>query len=69
MFQIALCDDEQAEVIKTQEMLSSYKKLHPELDFEVGIFKYAEELLLKVQNGYKPDLILMDIYMKGKNRD
>lgn len=66
MFQIALCDDEQAEVIKTQEMLHSYKKLRPELDFEVGIFENAEELLLKVQSGYKPDLILMDIYMKGK---
>ena len=66
MFQIVVCDDEQAEVIKTQEMLSSYKKLHPELDFEVGTFENAEEFLLKVQSGYKPDLILMDIYMKGK---
>lgn len=66
MFQIALCDDEQAELIKTQEMLSSYKKLHPELDFEIGTFENAEELLLKVRSGYKPDLIFMDIYMKGK---
>lgn len=66
MFQIALCDDEQLEVIKTQKMLSNYKKLHPELDFEVGTFENAEELLLKVKSGYNPDLILMDIYMKGK---
>ena len=66
MFQIALCDDEQAELTKTQGMLSSYKKLHPELDFAIGTFENAEELLLKIQNGYKPDLIFMDIYMKGK---
>lgn len=26
MYQIALCDDEQAEGLKTQEMLSSYMK-------------------------------------------
>lgn len=66
MYRITLCDDEQAEVIKTQELLHSYKKFHPELDFEIETFENAEELLIKVQNGYKPDLILMDIYMKGK---
>ena len=66
MYRIALCDDEQAEVIKTQKMLDSYKKLHPELDFEIGIFENAEELLSKVHNGYAPSLILMDIYMEGK---
>lgn len=66
MYRIALCDDEQAEVVKTQGMLSNYKKVHPELDFEIGMFSNAEELLLKVQDGYAPDLILMDIYMEGK---
>ncbi|MCH5256569.1 MAG: response regulator transcription factor [Lachnospiraceae bacterium] len=67
MYQIALCDDEQTELMKTKEMLSSYKKLHPELDFEIGTFENAEKLLVKVQEGYAPDLILMDIYMDGKS--
>ena len=66
MYRIALCDDEHAEVIKTQGILSNYKKRHPELDFETGIFENAEGLLSKMQSGYSPDLILMDIYMKGK---
>ena len=66
MYRIALCDDEQAEVIKTQNMLDGYKKLHPELDFEIGIFENAEELLSKIHNGYAPSLIFMDIYMEGK---
>lgn len=66
MYRIALCDDEQPEVMKTQGMLSNYKKLHARLDFEINTFGNAEELLLKVQSGYEPDLILMDIYMKGK---
>ena len=66
MYRIALCDDEQAEVIKTQKMLGSYMKLHPELDFEIGIFENAEELLSKIHNGYAPSLIFMDIYMEGK---
>ena len=66
MYRIALCDDEQVEVMKTKEMLSNYRKLHPQLDFEIGIFDNAEKLLLKVQEGYGPDLILMDIYMEGR---
>ena len=66
MYRIALCDDEQAEVAKTREMLNNYKKMHPELDFEIGTFENAEKLLLKVQDSYAPDLILMDIYMEGK---
>ena len=66
MYRIALCDDERAEAMKIKEMLSNYRKLHPQLDFEIGIFDNAEKLLLKVQEGYGPDLILMDIYMEGR---
>ena len=66
MYRIALCDDEQAEVVKTTGMLSNYKKTRAELDFEIGTFENAEQLLLKVQDSYDPDLILMDIYMEGK---
>lgn len=66
MYRIAICDDEKAEVVKTQEMLNNYRKAHPELDFEIGIFENADKLILKVQEDYAPDLILMDIYMNGK---
>ena len=66
MYHVVLCDDEQTEVIKTRGMLSSYKKLHPELDFEIEAFESAEQMLSKIQDNYAPDLILMDIYMGGK---
>ena len=66
MYRIALCDDEQAEVMKTKGMLGNYKKAHPELDFAIETFENAEQLLSKVHTGYVPDLILMDIYMGGK---
>ena len=65
MYRIALCDDEQTELAKTQKMLSNYRKLHPELDFDIGTFENAGQLLIKIQDGYLPDLILMDIYMEG----
>ena len=67
MYRIAHCDDEQSEVAKIREMLSNYLQSHAKLDFEVGIFENAESLLSKVQGGYAPDLILMDIYMEGKS--
>lgn len=66
MYHIALCDDEQTEVIKTKKMLSNYRKSHSKPDFEIEVFENAEQLLIKVQDGYAPDLILMDIYMDGK---
>ena len=66
MYRIALCDDEQAEIIKTQNMLTGYRNLNPALDFEISTYENAQELLSKVQGGYTPDMILLDIYMEGK---
>lgn len=67
MYLIALCDDEAAELKKTERMLSSYEKNHPEIGLEIQCFKNAGELLYMVrEKNYTPDLILMDIYMPGK---
>lgn len=67
MYRIALCDDETAELNKTERMLSSYKKQHPETDFIFECFERADELVYMVkEKGYLPDLILMDIYMPEK---
>ena len=64
---IALCDDETAELDKTEELLSAYEKNHPELDFMVERFESAEELLYMVEErNYAPDLIFMDIFMPGQ---
>lgn len=67
MYLIALCDDEAAELKKTEQMLSSYEKNHPEMGFVIQCFENAEELLYMVrERNYTPDLVLMDIYMPGK---
>lgn len=67
MYLIALCDDEAAELKKTEQMLSSYEKNHPEIGFMIQCFENAEELLYMVRDrNYTPDLILMDIYMPGR---
>ncbi len=67
MYLIALCDDESAELDKTEKMLEKYGRMHTEVNFLVERFESAAELLYKVrEKDYRPDLILMDIYMPKK---
>ena len=67
MYLIALCDDESAELEKTEKLLSDYEKTYPGLEFMPRRFENAEELLCLVrEKNYIPDLIFMDIYMPDK---
>ncbi len=67
MYLIALCDDELAELEKTERLLGDYEKKHPGLDIITRCFENADELLYLVrEENYMPDLIFMDIYMPDK---
>lgn len=67
MYRIALCDDEAAELDKTERMLRHYGEKHPGAEFSVKRFERADELLDRVrERNYVPDMILMDIYMPEK---
>ncbi len=67
MYLIALCDDDVAELDKTEQLLGEYERRYTEADFKVERFECAEGLLGMVrQKGYQPDLIIMDIYMPDK---
>lgn len=64
--QIALCDDEIAELEKTENFLNAYEQKYPDLDFVIQCFESADGLLAMVESGkYVPDLVFMDIYMPG----
>lgn len=71
VYLIAICDDELAEIKKTQNMLSDYREKHlrevyPEMDIDTEDFTDAGELIGKIRDeDYSPDLILMDIYMQS----
>ena len=63
---IALCDDEKAELDKTEKFLNNYEKRHPEINFMIKCFESADELLYMIrERDYAPNLILMDIFMPG----
>lgn len=64
MYLIALCDDETAELDKTEKLLSDYEKKYPGTEFMTRRFENADELLWLVrEKKYMPDLIFMDIYL------
>lgn len=67
MYLIALCDDEKKELDKSENMLAAYQKEHTGCVFSIERFESAKELLHMVRdNGYAPDLLLLDIYMPQK---
>ena len=62
----ALCDDETAELNKTEKILNDYEQEHPEVEFIIERFESADELIYRIEDkNYAPDLIFMDIYMPG----
>lgn len=67
MYQIALCDDETAELNKTENIIKSYRERHTDCNFAIERFTDAEELLGKIrEKQYLPDIVFMDIYMPEK---
>lgn len=68
MYQIALCDDEAADLDKTENILKSYRQRHAGCDFVIERFACADELLEMIrEKKYMPDMVFMDIYMSGKS--
>lgn len=64
---IALCDDETAELDRTEQIIKDYEKKHQQTEFLIERFENANELLYKVKEKiFAPDFIFMDIYMPGK---
>jgi len=67
MYLIALCDDDEADLDKTEQMLRAYENSHPETAFVLERFLRADHLLRRIrEEEYAPDFILMDIYMPKK---
>ncbi len=67
MYLIAICDDEEKELDKTEYYLRSWQQEHQEYEFKIERFDNPEELLWRIrEEKYSPDLVFMDIYMPQK---
>lgn len=65
--QIALCDDEPAELTKTEKILVTYEQRRTEADFKIERFESTDKLLGMVREGtYWPHLILLIFICGGK---
>ena len=49
MYLIALCDDEEADLDKTEQMLRAYENSRPETEFVIERFQSAEHLLRRIK--------------------
>ncbi len=67
MYLIALCDDDKAELNKTERLLAAYRRRRPAYEFVVERFESAEDMLCMArEKTYVPDLLILDIYMPEK---
>lgn len=68
LYSIALCDDDERELERIENFLASYQGRKQEVEYKTERFSSAEALLQQVrENGYLPDILLLDIFMSGKN--
>ena len=68
MYQIAICDDEELELNKVEQMLEDYHIKSAGGEFLIRRFVDSEDIFLQITTqNYQPDLILMDIYMPGSS--
>ena len=69
LYVIALCDDEERALDQIEGLLACYqKRMQQDITFQTERFTSAEELLKRVRKEkYRPDLMLLDIFMSGKN--
>lgn len=68
MYTIALCDDIPTDLEQIESYLDHYQESKHMFDLKPERFASAEELLERMHQGnYSPDIVLLDIYMPGKN--
>ncbi|MDE6747524.1 MAG: LytTR family DNA-binding domain-containing protein [Lachnospiraceae bacterium] len=68
MYQIAICDDEEFELDKVEQMLKDYHAKSAGGEFLIRRFVSSEDIFLQITTkNYQPDLILLDIYMPGSS--
>lgn len=68
MYQIAICDDEELEMDKVEQMLKDYHAKSAAGEFLIRRFANSEDIFLQITTeNYQPDLILLDIYMPGSS--
>lgn len=67
MLHIAICDDEQKQLVMTEALLNEYHELHPKLNLRVDTFPSGAALLEHLRINSSFDIYLLDILMPDGN--
>lgn len=68
MYFIAVCDDDEIELDKTEKYLSGWQEKNQDCQLHIDRFTSAEKLLYMLkEKEYDPDLLFLDIYMPEKS--
>ncbi len=67
LLRIAVCDDDAAELARSETLLKEFCTRRPELAAQVTVFRDAQGLLDALNQGKGFDLYLLDVLMPGKN--
>ncbi len=68
MYTIAFCDDDLKELAYVKNCLEQYQKVRTSVTYQTDCFANAQALLEKIRSeNYMPDILLLDIFMPGKN--
>ena len=59
---IAICDDTPKDIVTLKNYLSTFQEEH-KASFNITEYSKGEALLAAYQQGYRPDIIFLDIYM------
>lgn len=62
---ITICDDNTKDLAKIEQLITSYKTLHPGNDFELETYTDPSLLLKKIQGNHLSDIYVLDIIMSG----
>lgn len=69
---MAVLDDDMAEIHKTEQMISTYEKMHPEHEYIVACYTEVKTFMEAMCTGadtaeWAYDILLMDIYLPDGN--
>ena len=67
MLRIAICDDDEEELLYVEKIIQAFKAMHSEIDIIFEVFTTGVDLIAALENKTTFDIILLDVVMPTLN--
>lgn len=64
---ITICDDDTADLLRMEALLLKYKKLHPDIGFDLEKFHDPDRLYQRISEGNLSDIYILDMLMPKRS--